>query len=522
MRHICWIYLLVSAMLVAACSESLEDTYSDYAGNGKIRYVGKCTDLRAVAGWHRLELSWTNSTDATIDSIRVTWSATSDVVNDTLLDAGNTSLMLNNMEDGTYRIGLTAIDNRGEESIETTTYARPYTENHEIMKTFTQAITKSYRLDDKLIFFMDSWNENIVDIQLHYTDVDGEKQYVHLDEEVFTGQNVERGNLKADNGFAILSHVNTALDSSIYLTRVGKIAECPDTLRFEPYVLKNEKTVTTDFSSAIQLRYGYSSANPEELNHFLDTVKTLEFDYDFTSFEDILYCPKLEKLILGKNRFMNETYVSAEDYSQLNDVSNRTLNVVKTAEELNGLIVERWGDNHYFNDLESTELNIQDKGFPRLEELGYSYITTIDTITCNMVDESSDGSIENLIDDNPATYWRTSNTGGTIRTLMLTMTLKEQQDIRGVKIVQRQSAEQETKAVIPATIIVKTSVDGLSWEDVTRVENNTLGTSPGEATLLQIAEGSRSVRYIQVTVYDQIAEGGMTTYVTLADIIPYK
>ena len=149
------INLFVVSILLAACSESLEDTYSDYAGNGRIRYVGKCSDLDATPGWYRLSLKWNNSIDATIDSIRVTWSASSDVVHDTLLNATDTSLILNSLEDGTYRIGVQAVNNRGEESLEITTYARPYTENHEIVRTFTQAITKFYRVGNNLVFFTD-------------------------------------------------------------------------------------------------------------------------------------------------------------------------------------------------------------------------------------------------------------------------------------------------------------------------------------------------------------------------------
>ena len=36
---------LLFAMLVMVSCESLEDTYEDFAGNGPVRYLGKCTDL---------------------------------------------------------------------------------------------------------------------------------------------------------------------------------------------------------------------------------------------------------------------------------------------------------------------------------------------------------------------------------------------------------------------------------------------------------------------------------------------
>ena len=42
----------------------------------------------------------------------------------------------------------------------------------------------------------------------------------------------------------------------------------------------------------------------------------------------------------------------------------------------------------------------------------------------------------------------------------------------------------------------------------------------GEVTLLPITEGSRDVKYIRVTLNDQVS--GSTCRVMLADIIPYE
>ena len=47
------INLFAAAALLVGCGESLEDTYSDYAGDGKIRYVAKCTEVHATPGWER-------------------------------------------------------------------------------------------------------------------------------------------------------------------------------------------------------------------------------------------------------------------------------------------------------------------------------------------------------------------------------------------------------------------------------------------------------------------------------------
>ena len=65
-----YIVLFLALLALVSC-ESLEDTYKDYAGDGAIRYLGKCTDLSIQPGWNRLLLDWENSTDPVIDKIKI-------------------------------------------------------------------------------------------------------------------------------------------------------------------------------------------------------------------------------------------------------------------------------------------------------------------------------------------------------------------------------------------------------------------------------------------------------------------
>ena len=52
-------YLWLGCLLLTFGScESLEDTYSDYAEGGALRYLGKCRDLKIEPGWKRLIVSW--------------------------------------------------------------------------------------------------------------------------------------------------------------------------------------------------------------------------------------------------------------------------------------------------------------------------------------------------------------------------------------------------------------------------------------------------------------------------------
>ena len=130
------INLFAAIALFVGCGESLEDTYSDYAGDGKIRYVAKCTEVHTTPGWERLFVEWINGTDATVDKIKLVWSC-EDQGDTILLPATAESYELTGLMNGTYRFDVSALDSAGNESLTETTYGRPYTREHEIMLAFT-------------------------------------------------------------------------------------------------------------------------------------------------------------------------------------------------------------------------------------------------------------------------------------------------------------------------------------------------------------------------------------------------
>ncbi|WP_294140144.1 DUF4998 domain-containing protein [uncultured Sanguibacteroides sp.] len=505
------VVLLTSIVLSASCGESLEDTYSDYAGNGKIRYPAKCSGLEVTVGWKRLELKWNNGIDAVTDKIKVSWSA-SDVQHDSLLDRSATSCDLRDLKDGTYRLDVRAVDKNGNESLVITDYARPYTEDHEAVRTFTRAITKFYKVKNNLIFFMDQWNDNIVDIKLNYTDTRGKKQPYPLTEEKF------------NEGFIVLKDVDTR--QPITIDRLGKLEGCPDIIRFEPVLLGNERTFSSDFKSAIRQRYGYNDQNAAEetaFRHFIDTVRTLEFDYDATTFEDVLYCPRLERLLLGKNRYLypDPAYSTPVDNSILYE-KGRSLHVLDVANKLTGLNVERY-HNHYFGPIDRTY--IREMGYPdrrELDRLPYISQMEVDTIKCSVPDSDSDMYLTDLLDNDPNTWWE-SSVSPTTRAYELTIVLKEVKRVRGIKIAQMlfdPAKDRDSPHYLPPSVIVKTSTNQIDWKNVTYMEENILGKGSGEVTLLPVAEGSREVRYIKVILHDEVNKGIFR--IKLADIVVYQ
>ena len=56
MKKLYYIIGLLTALFVVSCSESLEETYDEFAGDGMIRYLGKCADVEVNPGWERLQV----------------------------------------------------------------------------------------------------------------------------------------------------------------------------------------------------------------------------------------------------------------------------------------------------------------------------------------------------------------------------------------------------------------------------------------------------------------------------------
>ena len=154
---------LTLALVLAGCNESLEDTYDEYTDGGRIRYVGKCYDAKVVPGWKSLTVNWTRAIDETAKNIKVVCSL-NDTKDTVLLEPNVVSFKKDQLIDGTYRFDISVIDNSGNESLVEEVYGRPYTENHEIVLSFTNVITKSWPIGSKnaLLCRLDRWNENIV------------------------------------------------------------------------------------------------------------------------------------------------------------------------------------------------------------------------------------------------------------------------------------------------------------------------------------------------------------------------
>ena len=150
--------LFLAVLAFAAC-DSLEDTYKDAAGDGPIRYLGKCSDLNATIGWKRLMVTWTNSPDPVVDKVKLTWTKDDDT-KEAILDKNVNSYEIDDLDDGNYEVTVCSIDKEGRPSLATTVYARPYTEKHEVVQSFTQIVSNHYFFKHHLVLFFLGWEDS--------------------------------------------------------------------------------------------------------------------------------------------------------------------------------------------------------------------------------------------------------------------------------------------------------------------------------------------------------------------------
>lgn len=512
MRKIKYITSLFSAsVLLVGCNETLEDTYSNVTDGGKIRYVAKCSDMRANAGWERLVVEWKNGTDATIDKIKLVW--TYDGKKDSvLLEPLTTKYVLNNLSNKVYRFDIIALDKAGNKSLSETTYGRPYTKEHEVMNAFTRGVTKAYFVKDKMVFFTDRWNDDIIEMKLKYKDSDGNTKYYDFDEST-------AGKL------ITIDNISMNPDDVVYVLRKGRFEDSVDEIEFDPYPISRLKNYSSGFINAIERRYGYSTRTKEDeirFEKFVNEVKELEFDYNIETLEDILYCPNLEKLIFGKNRYLSGTYNNKFRSVISGNVANSKL-IVEKAKALQGLTIEYYGDTHYFTPAIAGSVNKQKPVLPKLSVIGMDAFREYDNgnlILCTPSDPYAE--LNNLLDDDFATRWEPTSIQR-VRNYEMLMELKKVTQLGGVKIKQPSIMRGDTRtpSFMTKIITMYTSIDGITWQKVTYFDTNILGYSSEEVTLLQFPEGKRDVKYVKVLLQDCVDNGGNCTII-LGDIVLFE
>lgn len=484
------IYIILMGMAIfagifAGC-EDMEDTWDEYAGNGRIRYTGKCTDVALKLGWEEATVAWKNTLDPNRANILVEWSGDGET-RDTLLDKNAENCIIPNLGNVIYTFRVYAVDKDGNNSLGIEAYGRPYTMAHEALNGFTPVVTKCFPLgDDKLVFYFDRWQDILknADVQYYKKSKPNELAVLKL-----TGTD---SILK--QGYHVLEDIE--LNKPVTILRQGELADLPGKeITFEPLVLDvRQRVFNSDFVREVQMHYFVAELDEDVIN----TIEELEFDNDLYTLEDLLYFPNLKKVILGKNRYLYEGYEDIVPQSVLSDTAGSRF-ALETLHRLKGVEVERY-NKHYFPESFSV---LEEKGNPKILELNYF---TAEKITETPVDQSGfDAFPEALLDNDQSSVWYPQQQN-IFRQHMLLIDLGEVKRVAGFKVAQDatdpvKSPWDSKHNFRPSLMKVMVSQNQAVWESATFDEDNVIGNTAGEVTLLRMQE-VKEIRYIRVVVND--------------------
>ena len=561
-----WIGLL--AILFTVSCEDLDETYDEFAGDGRIRYLGKCSDVEVQPGWQRVRVSWKNNIDAAVKYTKITWKAESDdepfvqlverpevVGGMDLMD----TIYLENLQDAVYTITVSNISADSTESLVETQYARPYTENHEDLNSFTRGIINFYRLDgDKMAVLLDEDNENLKEMTLTYWGSDNQLHEWDIKEHMTDSVPVMPG-MEDMLGYSMRRAMQLLPDENgisidfakpLVIKRIGNLPECIDEITFKDDTLSlDEQILSVTFTRWLEKEYGPDWRSKDVLNK----IETVEFDYDMSTMQDLFYLPNLKKVILGKNRFMWEGHTDENLSATSNDYNSlMTLQFLKNTR--NGFTVERY-NAQYFHEVCTSEMVAGMSLLDVLQmagELDYDLlsnkndnlslmpvITPLDAsdwvVTCS--DTTYNGNKKYgaglLLDDDPTTYFEPGqDLASTVYEVKIDM--KKAQTLHGFKVSQpqREPANEDDLAVelgyLLGSLQIEVSEDGYVWLPATYEEGGTtIGDALGEITFIKVPEEyqSRQVRYIRLTMVSRntgALNGGVPTFsLRLGDFVPY-
>lgn len=484
--------------------EDQEDTWDEFTGDGRIRYTGKCTDVALKLGWEEVVVSWKNTLDPNRESILVEWLGNVET-RDTVLDKDAVSCTISNLGNVTYTFRVYAVDKDGRRSLGTEAYGRPFSMAHEALNGFTPVVTKCFPLgNDKLVLYFDRWQSTLASANIQYYKKSNPEELVSLK---LTGIDSV---LKQK--YYVLEDVELAKPVSV--DRKGQLQELPGVnITFESLELDvHQRIFNSDFVREVQTHHFVKELDED----FINTVEVLEFDYNLSTLEDLLYFPNLKKVVLGKNRYLYDAYKDVVTQSVLTDTAGSRF-ALEVLHELKGVEVERY-NKHYFPKSFSA---LSEKGKTEMPVL--NYLTTA-KITVTPADQSGyDAHPELLLDDDQITIWNPQQKN-TFRQHELLIDLGKVESVAGFKVVQDATSPinnpwDSKHNFRPSLLKVLVSKDLASWEGATFDEDNEIGNTAGEITLLRM-EQAKEIRYIKVTVSDLAYYSNFC--VILADFVAFS
>lgn len=491
--------ILISLLAVTSlfgCGDIM-DTLDEYTGDGEIRYIGQADSLLVLPGWERLIVTWKNSPDPTIAKVKVKWSD-DDMSDSVLLDKGTTYYSIAGLQDASYSVTVSEVSSSGKESLANTLYARPYTDNHEVIQAFSRVIQSCFIFNDRLLLKFYDWQDGIERAVLKFTDTNGQADSLEITQSL-----VERRDDPIYRRFNSCPYylLPQSIDMSkpIELHRTGRVDGCEDRILFPVIIMDGSRTFSSDFMESLKAKYGTNSEVLDDDGEIRDSwaanVTELELDCSLDNFDDLLFLPKLKKLVLGKHRYLTDQGISDTSVGQYK-VSDRNaaLYAVDVLHKLNGLTIERY-NKHYSNI--SRLAYLKEMGKPKLPDMSM-YDMSSATVSISPADQADyDSHPSYLIDGDAETYWTPMQQTSPVN-YVITVDLGKEVDANGITFVQKNfDKSANDKSLAPTLINVYTADYTGGFEQATYVKETTVGASAGETNVIPFTS-TKKVKYVRL------------------------
>mgnify|MGYP002516425668 CR=1 FL=1 len=495
-------YYIVAALAsfaLCGCGD-IADTFSEWTEGGEKRYVGETENFQLKSGWDRLIASWDSPVDPAITKIKVKWTDDDAKSDSAMLDRNITSYNITGLKNSSYSVTLTAVSGEGKESLSSTLYARPYTEEHEVIQSFSRIISSYYFMNDRLVLKFLGWEDGMMNAVLKYTKENGEADSLVITKDMANGEDNELfEEYWEDCPYMLLPD---AVDKTkpILLYRTGRVSGCEDVIHFPVFELTPDRTFSSDFKEILKKTYGLSStaldADGNVKDEWADKVTSLSIDDDLTNFDDLLNFPKLKSVYLGKHRYLTDAGIKDASRGQLN-VGEKLPSIfaVTTLHELNGLTIYRY--NKHFQRLGSLDF-IKDMGKPTMPDYKFYDLHKASVNVSPDDEEGYDSHPEYLVDNNTESCWSPLAQTGSVD-YSITIDLKSEKTVSGIKIVQKNFGkyDQDMDYALSMVKVYAADKSGI-FEQATNLNENYIGTSAGETIVLPFSN-KRNIRYVRLT-----------------------
>ncbi len=495
-------YFFAAALAVSmlcGCGD-IADTFSQWTEGGEKRYVGEATNFQLKSGWKRLIASWEAPVDPAISKIKLKWADDTESSDSVLLDNNVTSYNIKDLNNSSYSVTLTGISGEGKESLSSTLYARPYTDEHEVIQSFSRIISSYYYIGDRLVMKFLGWQDGMINATLKYTKKDGTEGSLNITKDMANGDDNELAEEYWESCPYMLLPDAVDKTKPIDLYRTGRVSGCEDVIDFPVFELTPKRTFSSDFKEALKKVYGVDSnvldADGNVKDSWTDNVTSLSIDDDLTNFDDLLNFPRLKEITLGKHRYLTDDGMADKDRGQLS-VSEKLPSIfaVKTLNQLNGLTIERY--NQHFQSLGNLPF-IKNMGKPKMPDYKFYDLRNASVSVSPKDEEGYDSHAEYLIDNNGESCW-TPLTLQSSTDFTITIDLKNEKEVSGMKLIQKSFGKyDQDKDLAVRMVKVETADKSGVFELATNVNEYYLGTSTGEINIIPFVK-KKNLRYLRLT-----------------------